>query len=249
MSPRVYIRRDPAERFWSMVRKESGEACWLWQGVPGRDGYGLFGLGNGVSPERPARFAWMLANGEIPDGKVIDVICGNGLCVRIDHLVLQRQRHTTRNPVERFWEKVERCGYGCWVWHGSCDTNGYGQLNVRSNGARARIIRVHRYSWEINRGPIPDGLHVLHRCDNPPCVNPDHLFLGTARANADDRVAKGRSARGTSHGNAKLTPAEVRAARWRLAAGESRKSVALSLGVHAATASKIGQRSRWGWLK
>jgi len=77
---------------------------------------------------------------------------------------------------------------GCWVWLGfKADRRGYGGMRIDY-----RTVRAHRYSWEIHNGLIPNGLHVLHRCDNPPCVNPKHLFLGTNSDNVADMTAKGR---------------------------------------------------------
>lgn len=87
----------------------------------------------------------------------------------------------------RFDAKVER-GEGCWVWTGLRTQYGYGTI---TNGAGCKLL-AHRASWELHVGPIPDGLWVLHRCDNPPCVNPAHLFLGTHADNVRDMWAKGR---------------------------------------------------------
>lgn len=89
---------------------------------------------------------------------------------------------------ERFWSKVTRSDR-CWEWQGPRDHDGYGFIKVMRCSRRA-----HRCSWELCVGPIPNNLFVLHRCDNPPCVNPAHLFLGTARDNALDMVGKGRAA-------------------------------------------------------
>ena len=84
---------------------------------------------------------------------------------------------------------MHRC-VGCWVWGGYRNRGGYGFTRVGGRGAPGKL--AHRLSWELHRGPIPNGLHVLHRCDNPSCVRPDHLFLGTNQENIADRIAKGR---------------------------------------------------------
>lgn len=76
---------------------------------------------------------------------------------------------------------------GCWLWTGGQTTDGYGVLKFR-----AVNLRAHRASWEAHRGPIPHGMLVLHRCDTPACINPDHLWLGVDRDNSVDRERKGR---------------------------------------------------------
>ena len=85
-----------------------------------------------------------------------------------------------------FWNRVEKTE-GCWLWRGSRTTAGYGNVRVGPKNKYA-----HRLAWELTNGAIPNGLHVCHRCDNPPCVRPDHLFLGTGKDNARDSMQKGR---------------------------------------------------------
>lgn len=91
---------------------------------------------------------------------------------------------------ERFWCEVDKNSHPlCWLWTGgSRKGNGYGDIRVGVNTRPA-----HRVSWGLHNGIIPEGLFVLHKCDNPSCVNPDHLFLGTHQDNMDDMVMKGRS--------------------------------------------------------
>lgn len=96
---------------------------------------------------------------------------------------------------------------GCIVWTGSTVARGYG--NIRIDGT---MQRTHRVAYKIYIGDIPDGMSVLHRCDNPPCINPNHLFVGTTQDNSDDMLSKGRGVfmRGEQHGCAKLTRKTVR---------------------------------------
>lgn len=118
-----------------------------------------------------------------------------------------------------FWAKVSNVdGQGCWEWQGAKSTSmGYGCMSI--GGCHAQQY-AHRLSWQIANGPIPKGMWVLHRCDNPPCVRPDHLFLGTCRDNNADKVAKGRQHHGEQTGNAVLTDEKVRHILSEYATGE-----------------------------
>ncbi len=110
----------------------------------------------------------------------------------------------------------------CWEWTGKTDKDGYARITVQTP-AGPRGVRVHRIAYELSNGPIPDGLWVLHRCDNPLCSNPAHLFLGDNATNQQDCIRKGRRGRtgprGERHPSAKMTEALVREARARHAAG------------------------------
>lgn len=101
---------------------------------------------------------------------------------------------------ERIKSRVSVNERGCWIWNGPIFKDGYGAIGIRRTGAH----RAHRVSYSTFVGPIPDGLWVLHRCDTPACVNPEHLFIGTAKDNAADKEAKGRSNRpcGAKHHSA-----------------------------------------------
>jgi hypothetical protein len=97
---------------------------------------------------------------------------------------------------------------GCWIWTASTDRKGYGQMNLAK-----KLIRVHRFSYELAKGTIPPGMAILHACDTPSCINPDHLSAGSQQANLRDMRKKGRQASHERHGFAKLTEAQVRAIR------------------------------------
>lgn len=129
---------------------------------------------------------------------------------------------------------------GCWEWTGSC-VNGYGRASLPDR----RFAIVHRAVYEAIYGPIPDGLVVCHRCDNPPCYRPDHLFLGTQADNVADKIAKGREARGEQVGSAKLTAADVRTIRERVARGDRVVEIAATYNVDRDNIYRIARRETW----
>lgn len=120
--------------------------------------------------------------------------------------------YTKKPPEDRFWAKV-RTGDKCWEWVGAIADTGYGIFTVSTK----IHVSTHRFSYQLHYGTIPDGLWVLHRCDNRRCVRPDHLFLGTALDNVRDMDKKGRrrnvQVRGAKHHFAKLTPSDVATAK------------------------------------
>ncbi len=93
----------------------------------------------------------------------------------------------TPSDAERFWSHVDRTGE-CWIWRSGRSGSGYGAFHPAGT---TRIIQAHRYSYELTKGPIPKEMFVCHTCDNPACVRPDHLWLGTAKENHTDKVNKG----------------------------------------------------------
>ena len=152
---------------------------------------------------------------------------------------------------ERFWSRVDKLGpTDCWNWSGYTNANGYGQFSIKGH------ILAHRASWIINIGPLPEGegwhgTCVLHHCDNPACVNPDHLFIGSNQDNVDDMNRKGRAVhpptyRGESHPLSKVTECAVMQIRKYYAAGGcTQKWLASIYGVNHTQISAIVNRKVW----
>lgn len=137
---------------------------------------------------------------------------------------------------------------GCWIWLACLNNKGYGLL--QSGGYKGY---AHRYSYEVAHGKIPQGMHVCHRCDNPACVNPDHLFLGTASENMSDCLRKGRHAsqtgktqyaRGTQAARSKLDPAQVKRIR-ELQGIVGQRKIARAFGVTKTAIREIHNRRTW----
>ena len=159
--------------------------------------------------------------------------------------------------IDRFEAKIARCPMsGCWLWTGCVVSRGYGNITIAG-----KTMYAHRLSWELHVGPIPDGQCVLHRCDTPACVRPDHLFLGTKKDNAADRDFKGRQAFAEKNGHytrpertprgercwkAKLTDADVIAIRADKRRG---REIAKEYGIGDSSVSAIRNFKTWRHLK
>lgn len=130
-----------------------------------------------------------------------------------------------RRAVDRFWSRVEKTET-CWLWRAPRSKWPYGVFH-----ADGRSVGAHRYAYELEHGSIPKGKFVCHHCDNPGCVRPDHLFLGTQRENLADMWAKGRGAVGDRSGVAKLTDEQVREIRTKRANGVNNRTLAREYGV------------------
>jgi hypothetical protein len=146
---------------------------------------------------------------------------------------------------ERFWLKVDKTPSGCWVWLSTKNTQGYGRFAIRVGPYKQRWYSAHRLVWEWVHGEEP-SLCVLHRCDNPSCVNPRHLFLGTHKDNARDRDRKGRARppRGTRNGRAKLTESDVLDIRRRYVLGAG-VEIAARYGLSATHVQRIARGEAW----
>jgi ribosome-binding protein aMBF1 (putative translation factor) len=148
---------------------------------------------------------------------------------------------------ERFWSKVDkRTDNECWLWTGATYVQGYGYLA----GTRGeKQFKAHRLSYELNKGRIPEGMDVCHECDNPPCVNPTHLWLGTRGDNNRDRSNKGRGREnrqwGADNPRAKITIKEVNEIREMVARGVSQTAVAAEFDIKQPQVSRIIRGIAW----
>jgi uncharacterized protein YerC len=145
---------------------------------------------------------------------------------------------------EKFWAQVEKTD-ACWNWTSGKDRNGYGSFRGKAGG---RVYqRAHRFAYALIHGDIPSGMCVCHSCDNPPCVNPEHLFLGTDGDNMNDKISKGRhrAAFGEDAGKAILTESQVRAI---LIDPRPHTAIAADYGVKGATISSIKCRVSWSHI-
>jgi hypothetical protein len=162
----------------------------------------------------------------------------------------QREIKFTDKNLGNFWGKVNKDGptmlhmeSACWSWMAHKNQKGYGHFRIV--GA---IFYAHRASWVINRGPIASGICVCHRCDNPSCVNPDHLFLGTTAENIHDRDAKKRGNQpvGEAHNSAKLNELQVGEIRSLYATGGiSQRKLAAQFKVTQPVVGRIIRRELW----
>ena len=229
-------KKSVEERFWEKVDIKSGDECWNWLAYISRT-HGDFTY-NG-RPTTSKRVAWKLIHGKFPKYRLIS-ICNNSLCCNPNHMILG-------TPRNRFWLNVNKHDDKCWKWQGAKSVQGYGVLNINR-----KAFKAHRYSWILHFGEIPNDLFICHKCDNPSCVNPDHLFLGTNSDNMKDMREKGRSCKGEAHapgeinGQSKLTKKEVIKIRNLYVTGKyTQKHLGELFNVHNSQISNIVRRKHW----
>lgn len=160
---------------------------------------------------------------------------------------LEANRKRWGDPTERFWSRVDKSGGpdACWLWTGSI-TYGYGRVFWKGT-----LWGAHRVAWELGMGKkIPEGMYILHHCDNRRCCNPKHLFLGTQKDNMQDAVSKGRAIRGETSGRAKLTADGVREIRKLYEeTAVTRKELAGRFGIGPGAISSVVHRRTWKHIK
>lgn len=147
----------------------------------------------------------------------------------------------TSSDLRRFWSRV-RLSDGCWQWTGFCDKKGYGTISIGNKTQRAARVAYHNFI-----APVPPELLTCHHCDNPRCVRPDHLFLGTRVDNAQDALLKGRynAPKGEDHHGSKLISAQVMEIRELLSRSIPVKHIAQEYGVNPSTIHAIKSGKAW----
>lgn len=159
---------------------------------------------------------------------------------------MDTHEYTPEQRIAALWKKIDKSGGddSCWIWMGSRHPQGYGVMR-----AGAKTIFAHRLAYEATYGPFLHELDVLHRCDNPPCCNPRHLFLGTHSENMADRKRKGRYStmpRGEQHSQHKLTEVQVVEIRRLFASGQfTKQALGEMFGVHRSQIRRILTGATW----
>lgn len=151
--------------------------------------------------------------------------------------------------IERFWARTRQESGACWVWRGAVGSKGYPMYTFNTPGEPARTFMAHRVAFYLGKGEDPGNYLVLHRCDVPLCINPDHLFLGSQQENIHDAQRKDRWPIGERHHSAKLTAADVREIRKLRSGGATFASIAARYSVSITNIQTIVSRQSWKHVK
>jgi transposase len=145
-------------------------------------------------------------------------------------------RERTHNTINDLWSKVDKLSdsKGCWIWNGSLNNKGYGQIRISGT-----LYFSHRLAYLLMKGEIPEGMHLCHKCDNPKCCNPEHLFIGSRSDNMVDCIKKRRRP------GIKLNPEKVREIRLLKSNGISCRELSVLFGVSISTIQEIVQFKKW----
>lgn len=240
------------EKFWAnVVKGQKIWECWSWSGRLGKTKSPIMLIA--ISNQKTVsghqqykefsgkRISLQLSGVNILSTAQTYNTCNNRLCLNPLHLI--------HGNVARFWNRVIKFSEakgGCWEWFGCHDKDRYGKFTYYENGKKI-TIRAHVYSMMIHLDlPRWRALKVCHTCDNPPCVNPDHLFLGTNKENVDDKCQKGRQARGETCGRSKLTVEQVKQIRkLRIDTGISYPQLGKKFNITGSNAYSIVKRETW----
>ncbi len=218
--------------------------CWLWDGSFSRKELGIpiinHNTRNGRQSISVRHFLWESEGRTLKDGTEVKMVCDSPRCVNPKHMRLN-------DPISRFWGNVVIPDNkdDCWEWQGSLNHHGYGNFR----GFSGKNDKAHRFSYRLHFGEFEEKLEIMHLCDNPRCVNPRHLKLGTHLDNMRDMVMKGRSQRGELTNTSKLTEEMVKEIRETSLTGKyTNKDLSTKYGVTLQTIRSIIQRKSWGWL-
>lgn len=259
--------RPLEERFRENIDIRGVDECWLWVGCHNRYGYGRIAEGwRGGRDFMAHRVAWELAHPDesIGEGEVICHSCDNPPCCNPKHLwkgtiadnnndkvIKGRGRaRKSKSLEERLWEHVDKHGKNdCWEWTRCRNNAGYG--TIKKGGHAGASLLVHRVSWDLAH---PDSLVkkdevICHGCDNPPCVNPNHLWRGTVADKNRNMMIKGRGRGaklfGSSNHSSKLKDADIPIIRKLREQGYTHLAIADTFGVSGSTISDILNGHRW----
>lgn len=231
-------KKPRSVRFWEKVDRNGENGCWNWIGAINGGGAPIFCYTE-TKMVQAHRYVFEEMYDYVIDRSVfIHRLCGNSRCVNPAHLEVQDEK-------TRFWSFVNKIPNGCWIWTGSTDKpGGYGQFRILGENYPA-----HRYSYELHKGKIPEGMFILHSCHNRSCVNPNHLRVGTREENMKDMTDAGRQARGHDQGLSKLETEQVYQIRACIEEGFSTHLLAEKFGVSDSTICDIKAGRTWSWLK